>query len=173
MKQSLVKLSKSEILFLKALLADGHKTDAQIARDTGLSKPSANRIRKKLEGEKVLDDYIPIIDLEQFGIQLYAVILFEWTAFTDNDATKKMEKEFASTPQVVYFAAGESSNNVHYCSMLGFFDIEDYHAFFSEFRRKYGKSLGHLESFIIPGSKVLKQDFTDLAKLAIERGVSE
>jgi DNA-binding Lrp family transcriptional regulator len=173
MQQSITKLNESEIKFLNALLEDGHKSDAQIARETKLSKPTTNRIRKKLEKEDVLTDYIPVIDLEKFGIQMFSVVLFEWTNFSDRKATEKMVDEFTTTPQVVYFAEGESSTNLNYCAVLGFYDLADYHAFFNEFREKYGKFIGKLEFFMIPGRKVIKQDFTDLAKMVIKRGATE
>ncbi len=173
MQQSIVKLHSSEIKFLKALFSDGHKTDAEIARETELSKATANRIRKKLEESKILVDYVPVIDLDKFGVQLFAVVLFEWTNFADREATKKMEKEFVETPQVVYFAAGESSSNLHYCAFLGFFDLNDYHEFFDELRHKHGKSLAKIEYFLIPAKRIIKQDFTGLAKLAIQRGAVE
>ncbi|MBI5046600.1 Lrp/AsnC family transcriptional regulator [Candidatus Micrarchaeota archaeon] len=169
MQQSSIKLSKSEILFLKALLADGHKNDAKIAREIGISKATASRIRKRLETDEVLIDYMPIINLDGFGINLYAVVLFQWRDFNDGNKTSSMEKEFSETPQVVYLSAGESSTNFNYVAMLGFFDMTDYHAFFNEFRKKYQQSVGKIEVFFIPSKQIIKQDFTDLAKLMLKK----
>ena len=172
MKKSIDLLNENETKFLLSLLEDGHKTDSEIAKEIQLSKASVGRIRKKLESQKILADYIPVVDLDSFGVKLFAVVLFEWTSFSDAEKTKRMEKEFNTTPHVVYFAAGESSNNLNYVAVLGFLDLSDYKAFFDEFRKKYANSLGRLETFFIPSEKILKQDFTDLAKLVLKR-VSE
>jgi DNA-binding Lrp family transcriptional regulator len=167
MKKSIGKLNKNETKFLEYLLDDGHSTDSEIALKISLSKASVGRIRKKLESQKILADYIPIIDLDKFGVKLFSVVMFQWTSFSDNEKTRRMEKEFISTPHVVYFAGGESSNNLNYVAVLGFTDLTDYNAFFDEFRKKYSSSIGRLETFFIPSNKILKQDFTDLAKFVV------
>jgi len=167
MKKSIDKLNKNETKFLISLLEDGHGTDSEIARKIGLSKASVGRIRKKLETQEILVDYIPIVDLDKFGVNLFAVVMFQWTAFSDNEKTRRMEKEFISTPHVVYLAGGESSNNLNYVAVLGFTDLAEYNTFFDEFRKKYSSSIGRLETFFIPSNKILKQDFTDLAKFVV------
>ncbi len=170
MKQSKEKLTENERKFLFSLLRDGHKTDAEISREIKLSKASVGRIRKRLEEDKIIVDYIPIVNLDAYGINLYAVVSFEWRGISNPALTKKLEEEFVSTPQVLYFASGESSHNLNYVSMFGFFNISDFHDFFNEFRKKYGENIGQVETFFIPANNVIKQDFTGLAKLVIERG---
>lgn len=163
-------ISENETKFLLSLLSGVNKNDVQIAREIKTSKATVNRIRKRLEKEGILEGSIPLVNLDSFNIELYAVVMFEWKSFSDKKLTIRMEKEFIETPQVVYLSAGESSSNLNYIAMLGFQDLSDYHAFFNEFREKYQKYLGGITTFFIPSKRILKQDYTDLAKFVIKKG---
>jgi len=166
MEKSSLKLSNYEKKFLLSLIEDGSKPDSDISKETKISKASASRIRKKLKESEILLDSILVINLEKFGISFYAVLFFEWQLSNDQKTTKKMEEEFVSSPQVVYFAEGDNPN-INYIAMLAFFDFEDYQDFLSEFRQKYGNSLKRLETYFIQPKKILKQDYTDLSKMLI------
>ena len=136
MKQSTIKLSKLEIKFLKSLLEDGSKHDAQIAKETSMSKASAHRIRKKLQKEEVLVDFLPIVDLEKFGIKFYTILIYQWLDFSE-ESTSKMIKEITDDPHSVYFATGESSDGMTHVVMLGFTDLSEYHTYINNFRKKH------------------------------------
>jgi len=168
MKQSSKKLSENDKKFLLSLVSDGHKTDAEISREIHVSKASAGRIRKRLETDNILLDYIPVVNLDIYGINLYAVVSFEWHGSSPAPA-KKMEGEFSRTPQVIYFASGEGPRNMNYLAMLGFSDLLEFHEFLNEFKQKYGGHLGSVETFFIPANKIMKQDFTELVKLILKR----
>ncbi|MDO8553746.1 MAG: Lrp/AsnC family transcriptional regulator [Candidatus Micrarchaeota archaeon] len=169
MQQSIKKLDNNETKFLISLLEAGNKTDTKIAKEIHLSKATVNRIRKRLELQGIITDCIPILNLDYFGVNMFAVVLFEWRDFDNSKETQAMESEFSKTPQVVYFSVGESSSNLNYVAMLGFFDMADYHAFFNEFRKKYQSAIGKIEVFFIPSKRIIKQDFTDLAKLVLKK----
>ena len=171
MAQIPIKLTNYEKKFLFALLEDGSKEDATIARETGISKSSVSRIRKKLQSECVIMDYLPIVDLDRFGIEFYAVVMFAWSDFEEK-AAESMVQEVSKNPNVVYFAGGESSDGLTHVMMIGVKDLSEYQEFLTKFRRKYKDHIGRLFSFFVPSKKIVKQDFTDLVKLTL-RGVDK
>jgi len=171
MKKSKLKLSKNEKKFLLSLLKDGSKTDAQIAREIRVSKATVHRIRKKLEEEKTLVDYIPIVDLDRLGIGMFAVVMFQWNKFDDEKLTEKILTDLKNDPRVVYLAAGDSSNGLTHVMMLGFSSLSEYHSYFKQFRAKYKGSIDNINTFFIPSEKIFKQDYTGLVAHIIEREV--
>jgi len=166
MQQSSIKLTKSEKKFLLSLMEKGERNDSEIAHGIKISKSSVSRIRKKLTQEGVLAGVTPALDLEKFGASFYAVMLFQWNAFSDAKLTRKMEADFTTTPQVVYFAEGSTPNS-KYVAMMAFLDFEDYNRFLSEFRGKYGNCTANLETLFIQQKRVLKQSYGDLIKMLI------
>ena len=168
MKQSSLKINKSEKEFLIHLLKDGHKNDAEIAKEVSMSKSSIHRIRQKLENSGVIADYIPIIDLDKIGVNVFFVVMFEWQSFEDEALTKKSFSDIQKDNHVVFFGNGEGSEGHTSVLFLGFRDVYEYTLYFREFRKKYGKSVGHISSFMIPSKEILKNDFTGLARDAVE-----
>ena len=166
MKQSSVKLTKTERRFLISLTKGGDKNDTEISNEMKVSKATVSRIRKKLSEEGLLAGATPKLDLEKMGVCFYYVLVFQWNAFADRKLTEKMEKDFTSTAQTIYFAEGSNPNS-KYIANMAFIDFEDYNAFLAEFRRKYGASLSNFETFFIQPKKILKEDYGDLARMLI------
>jgi len=167
MKQNVLKLSKNEKKFLISLLEDGNKTDVQISKETGISKASASRIRKKLESEKIIIEYIPIMDLDLIGIDVFLVFLFQWKAFKDNKLTSQIMKELETDPHVVFLANGEGSEGFTTCVFMGFKNIKEYHSYFKKFRKKYESYIGKVSTLLVPSQEIIKHDFTDIVKKLI------
>ena len=166
MQQSSIKLTKTERRFLISLTKGGDKNDSEIAKEMKVSKGTVSRIRKKLSEEGLLAGATPKLDLEKMGVCFYYVLVFQWNAFADRKLTEKMEKDFTSTAQTIYFAEGSNPNS-KYIAKMAFVDFEDYNEFIAEFRRKYGASISGLETFFIQPKRVLKEDYGDLVKMLI------
>lgn len=166
MQQSFVKLLKTEKRFLLSLIQNREKNDSDIAKELKMSKGTVSRTRKKLEERGLLAGSSPNLNMEKFGVSFYTLMLFQWNAYSDSKLTKKMEEEFVSTPQTVYFAEGSTPNS-KYVAMMGFLDFEDYNNFLEEFRAKYGGAVTGLESLFIQQKRVLKQSSVDLAKILV------
>ena len=170
MKQSIEKLSLKEKKFLISLLEDGSKSDAQIAREIGLSKSTIYRIRKKLEKEGVITEYIPIIDLDKLGVEAFLVLVFQWTAFKNKELTKKIMRELKKDPHVIFLANGEGSEGLTTCVFFGFKDLEEYNNYFKKFRSKYEDFVGKSVILLIPSKQIIKHDFTDLVAFILRGG---
>jgi len=164
MKQSIKKLSLNENKFLISLLEDGNKSDAQIAREIGVSKSTTYRIRKKLEKEGIVVEYIPIIDLDKLGVEAFLVLVFQWTAFKNKELTEKMMRELEKDPHVIFLANGEGSEGLTTCVFFGFKDLEEYNSYFKKFRSKYEDFMGKSIILLIPSKQIIKHDFTDMVK---------
>ena len=164
MKQKFRKMSKNETNFLISLLEDGSKTDAQISKEIGVSKSTTYRIRKDLEKEEIISEYIPIIDLDNVGVGVFLVLMFQWTAFKDKKLTNKLQSELKKDPHVIFLGNGEGSEGLTTCVFFGFKDLEEYNAYFKTLRGKYEEFLGKTTSLLIPSKEIIKHDFTDLVK---------
>jgi len=167
MQQSSIKLTKTERRFLTSLTKNGDKNDSEIAKEMKVSKATVSRIRKKLTEEGLLAGATPTLDLEKMGICFYYVLVFQWNAFADRKLTEKMERDFTSTAQTIYFAEGSNPNS-KYIAKMAFVDFEDYNNFIAEFRGKYGASISDLETFFIQPKRILKEGYGDLVKMLLE-----
>lgn len=172
MKQNIKKLSKNEKKFLISLLEDGSKTDVQISREIGVSKSTAYRIRKDLERDKIISEYIPIIDLDKIGVEAFLVLVFQWTSFKDKQLTNKMMNELEKDPHVIFLGNGEGSEGLTTCIFLGFKSLSEYNSYFKNFRRKYEDFLGKTVTLLIPSKEIIKHDFTDMVKYVLGGEVS-
>lgn len=168
MKQSIINLSKNEKLFLKAILRYGNKPDAEIARETKMSKATANRIRKDLEKRKVILEYLPIIDLESTGINIFMSVLLQWKGFKDEKLTNQLMKDLENDSHVAFLGSGEGSGFTHLI-FLGFSDLSQAHVYFNKFRMRYESVLGEMVPFFIPINEIRKQDYTDLVRYVLEK----
>ena len=166
MQQSSIKLTKTERRFLISLTKGGDKNDTEISKEMKVSKATVSRIRKKLAEEGLLAGATPKLDLEKMGVCFYYVLVFQWNAFADKKLTEKMERDFTSTAQTIYFAEGSNPNS-KYIAKMAFVDFEDYNNFIAEFRHKYGTSISGLETFFIQPKRILKEDYGDLVKMLI------
>ena len=134
MAKNTIKISENEKKFLKCILDNGNITDTEIAKKTKISKSTCSRIRKKLE-KSLISEYIPIIPLDKVGIKVFLVLTFQWTAFDNEQATNKAFSEFKKDPNVVFLASGEGSTSSTVI-FIAFEDLESYHAYLKDFRKK-------------------------------------
>ena len=162
-----IKLSGSEKKFLNVILKQGHVTDAVICKETGLSKSSCSRIRKKLESS-LISEYIPIIDLDKVGINVFLVLTFQWKAFDNLNLTKKTFADFEKDANVIFMANGEGSI-ASTVMFIAFENLEDYHKYLKSFRINYGKYTDNIHTLLLPSKDVIKNDFTEVIRKVIVR----
>ncbi|MBI2653312.1 Lrp/AsnC family transcriptional regulator [Candidatus Woesearchaeota archaeon] len=163
MKQSIENLTENEKKFLELLLEKGNISDADIAKKTGMSKSTCSRIRKKME-KLLISEYIPIIELDKVGIEVFLVLLFKWNSFDKEDLTKKTFHEFEKDPHVIFLANGQGSAGQSTVMFMGFKSLEQYNEYFKEFRKKYDKYIENVNSLILPSKELIKHDFTEIIK---------
>ena len=165
MGENILKLTKNEKKFLNAILKQGYMSDTDLCRETGLTKSTCSRIRKRLEND-LISEYIPIIDLHKAGINVFLVLTFQWTSFDDEQLTKRVFSELKNDPKVVFLAHGEGSISST-VAFIAFKDLENYHTYLRDFRKRYGKHLQNINTLLLPSREVIKNDFTEVISLAI------
>ncbi len=170
MIKSCTSLSKNDVKFLLSLLDNGSKNDTEIANDINMSKATVSRIRKRLE-ENFISDYIPIINLEKVGVNIFLVALFQWKSYKDDALTKKFIAELEKDPHVIFLADGEGNDGLTTSVFFGFEDINEYQEYFKEFRKKYEDQIGKVVTLITSSQQIIKHDFTDIIKHQLRRCV--
>jgi len=168
MKQSIAKLTKTEKKFIISLF-EGDATDTLIAKRMKVSKASISRIRKKLQKEKVLVDFTPIVDFEKLNVKLFAMVTFDWNNFKDQKITEQMQDFLAKNPHTILLTEGESFDGLNHLLYLGFRDLESYHEYFTQFRKRYGEFIKQLNVFFIPINKIIMHDYGNLAIHALNK----
>jgi DNA-binding Lrp family transcriptional regulator len=164
-KQNLSEIEKSVLL---SLLEDGRKGDSKISREIKTSRIYVNKIRKKLEKEKLIFGYLPLIDLDKIDVKFFVTVLFQWKGYEDEKLTERMLSDLEGDSSVIYLSVGEGSGFTTHI-LLGFSDFSGARDYLKEFRRKYGKQLGEFISFFASGDGILKQDYTDIIKEKIKK----
>jgi len=167
MQQKISFLKENEKKFLLCILTVGNLTDTEIARRIKINKSTCSRIRKRLEKD-FISEYIPIIDLEKVGIDIFVVLTFQWKAFNNKERSKKFFSNLKKDPQVIFLANGEGSS-ISTVMFLGFKDIKGYHEYFKEFRNQHNKFINNVNSLILPSREVIKNDFTDIIKYMLKK----
>jgi DNA-binding Lrp family transcriptional regulator len=149
-------MSENERKFLLALIADGSRTDADIADETGMSKSTANRIRRRFEENGTLREYIPVIDLEQIGVEVFATIILECDAPLET-------AEIAAIPNVIFLGETDDFTET-YVIFGGFSGFDAYHEFLEDLKDRYRDRVDAFDSRVIPPQRIVKEDFTHLIK---------
>lgn len=170
MKLNINKLSENETKFLKLILDKGNISDAEISKKTGISKSTCSRIRKKIESS-LIKEYLPIIELDEVGIEVFLVNIFKWTAFDNDTLTKKTFDSFDKDPHVIFLANGEGSGGLSTVMFMGFESLDQYHSYFKEFRKKYDKYITNVNTLMLPSKEVIKNDYTEIIKQVLLRGI--
>lgn len=164
-----ISLSEFEKLFLLSLLEDGRKTDTQVSDETEISITHVNRIRRTLEEEGFISQYVPVIDLDKIGVGLFAVVLFQWKGYDNAELTEQMIVDLGTDPDVAFFATGEGGSGSTMILLLGFSDLAEAHDYLNGFRKKYNRELGEMLSFFIPTEGVIKQDYSEMIKKRVKK----
>ncbi len=153
-------MSENERKFLLTLIEDGSKTDADIAEETGMSKSTANRIRRRFEENGTLREYIPVIDLGHMGVEVFATIILECEKPLDTD-------EIRDIPNVIFLGETDDFQET-YVVFAGFAGFEEYHEFIDAFKDRYREQVASFDSRMIPPGHIQKEDFTHIIKHTIK-----
>ena len=96
--------------------------------------------------------------------------MFKWTAFDNDTLTKKTFESFDKDPHVIFLANGEGSGGLSTVMFMGFENLEQYHSYFKEFRKKYDKYISNIHTLMLPSKEVIKNDYTEIIKQVLLRG---
>lgn len=158
-------MSENERKFLLALVEDGSRTDVEIARETGMSKATANRIRNRFEEDGVIHEYLPIVDLEAADVRIYSIMIVELEEAIETDG-------LSENPNVIFL--GETDDFQQTLVLFtGFKGFNEYHEFIRSFKDEYSDKVENFEKKLISPDKIFKEDFTHLIKHNLKEGLEK
>jgi DNA-binding Lrp family transcriptional regulator len=104
-KKGQSKLDPIDIQILKSLNENARKSSREIAKELGVATGTVYSRIKKLTDEKVIKDYVPILDASKVGFELTALILLQ----VDGKFLIDVEKNLAALDDVysVYDITGD------------------------------------------------------------------
>ena len=167
-----MKLTKNECTVIKFLLKNARTPDAVIARDLKISLQAVRNIRKKLERNKIIKGYSPLIDYEKLGINIFAIVLYKitpqaWTEFKEASIEK-----WLLHPNVVKFYRipnGDATHLIHY----GFRDVIEMNNFFQVLQSKFSKYIEIKRLYTICNGNLVKDSHDSLINLSLNSKYSQ
>ncbi len=158
-------MTENEKKFLLSLVEDGSKTDSEIAEEQGMSKSTANRIRRQFEEKGLIREYLPIIDLEAVGIRVYATITMRCTDAVDTAAIRDI-------PNVIFLGETDRFER-EYVIFAGFNSFDAYNDFIEEFKDRYRDRVDSFDNHLIASQNIHKEDFTPLIKHQLREALED
>lgn len=162
-----MKLTKNEGTVVKFLLKNARMPDAVIARHLKISLQAVRSIRIKLERNKVIKGYSPIIDHEKLGVNIFAIVLYKVTPEAWTEFKEIAIEKWLLHPNVVKFYRipnGDVTHMVHY----GFRDVVEMNNFFQILQSKYGKYIEIEKLYTICNGNLVKDSQESLINLSLD-----
>lgn len=144
----MIKLTKREKQVLTELLKNCKTSDQEIARRLKTSRPTIFKIREKLEKNKIIKGYVPIIDFEKIDINIQAVILYSWKDYSKINQLKKIIEYTKNLPEVVLFVKGEGMGSKTDLIISIHQDIKDYEGFIRKLKYEWKNNIENVEVFL-------------------------
>lgn len=130
-----IKLTKKDKLLLNNLMKNARLSISQIAKSIGVSKEVANYRLKRLENQKLIKGYYPIIDISGLGYQSYRIQI---KYNTNNIEIKKQILDYLRSQEIVswiYELAGKWDLVV----LFWVKNVTEYNGFYDELMTNYGQ----------------------------------
>ncbi len=163
----MVKLTLREKQVLTELLKNCKVSDQEIARRLKTSRPTVFKIRERLEKERIIKAYVPIVDFEMLNLNLQSVILYRWRDYSRTEELEKTIKFINSLPEVVLFIKGEGMGSKTDLIISIHEDIRDYERFIRKLKYEWKDNVENAEVFLSSIEGIAKG--YDLASPALQK----
>jgi DNA-binding Lrp family transcriptional regulator len=161
----MINLTKREKQVLIELLKNCKITDQEIARKLKTSRPTIYKIRKRLEDEKIIKNYFPVLDFQKIGLSLQAIILYRWKDYSKTNELEKTIKFINSLPEVVLFIKGEGIGSKTDLIISLHKDLKEYETFIRKLKYEWKDNVEDVEVFLSSIDAISKG--YDLSSVAI------
>lgn len=150
-----MKLTRNECTVIKFLLKNARTPDAVVARNLEISLQAVRNIRKKLERNGIIKGYSSIINHEELGINVFAIVLYKvtphaWAEFKDADIEKWLLHP--NVMKVYRIPNGDITHILHY----GFRDIIEMNGFFQALQSKFSRYIEIIRLYTICNGNLIK-----------------
>jgi len=144
----MINLTKREKQVLIELLKDCKISDQEIARRLKTSRPTIYKIRKRLEDEKIIKNYFPVVDFQKLGLSLQAIILYRWKDYSKTAELENTIKLINSLPEVVLFIKGEGLGSKTDLIVSIHKDLKEYETFIRKLKYEWKDHVEGVEVFL-------------------------
>ena len=144
----MVKLTTREKQVLKELIKNCKITDQEIARKLKTSRPTILKIRKRLEKNRIIKGYFPLIDFEKVNLNIQAVILYQWKDYSKSEELKEAINFIKSLAEVVLFIKGEGIGGRTDLIISIHEDLKDYEKFIRRLKYHLKNNIANIEVFL-------------------------
>ena len=143
-------LKDVEVRLIAELMKNSHRSDRELAHCIGVSQPTVSRLIKRLEKERVIQEYTIIPNFNKLGYHICAITFANFETPKDLQAMRKLIEQYGTRlseiPEAIVLerGMGEEANGI----------VISFHENYSE----YKKFLEWLKQFT-PSSKYTLHNF--------------
>lgn len=156
-------LTKNEKRVLQFLLENSRLTDTNIAEKLNISSQAVGRIRKELEGEKVIEGYKAKLNSNKLGVKAFALIRM---AISKESKKKEIEQEIVKLKNTIVFIQ-TMDGDMNYIIIMGFANLEEMEVFINE-ETELRRNITIKEVIPYCQRNVFKNSIKDLLKFMID-----
>jgi DNA-binding Lrp family transcriptional regulator len=158
-------MDKKEQL-IKELTINARQSDRELARQLKTTQPTISKLRKKLEKERIIEQYTIIPNLSKMDIELVAFITIKWHDYNEKELLEKFRTFLKLDKNVLFSAPGEGFDNKTKIIMTFHKDYKDYELFLRKIRAEYKDMLENMDSFLISTDHIITNfDFNIISRL--------
>ncbi len=162
-----MRLTENDKKVLKMLLKNARTSDAEMARQLGLTTQAARKIRQKLEKERVIKKYAAILDYEKLDLKAFAIAMMRATP----EAVEKYGSDFiinsARDPSIVSFFRIPRGDITH-IALFGFKDLRELDNYFHILQTRYVRYVEIRRIYVFSHKSLVKQSALGLLSKAID-----
>jgi len=160
------KMDEKTRLLLKELTLNSRQSDREIAKKLKTTQPTISRLRKKLEKEKIIENYTFIPNLSKMNIELISFITIKWKDYNQKKTLEEFRQFLKVDKNVLFSAPGEGFDNKTKIIMAFHKNYMEYELFLRDIRAKYNDMIENMDSFLISTEHIITNfDFNIVSRL--------
>jgi DNA-binding Lrp family transcriptional regulator len=130
------------------LIKNSNRSDHKLAKITGISQPTATRLRNQLEKQRYIQEYTIIPDLTKMGYTIMAIFCIKYKAHL-KDKVKEMSSDAALKHTSTVFASRAQGMGKNAISISLFKDYTEYSKYVSDLGVNWGDMVEEWSSMLI------------------------
>ena len=163
-----IDLTRNERRVLKFLVSDGRVPDADIARDLSITSQAVGKIRKKLEGDRIITGYRATVDYEKLGIKVFAVVLFRYIPEVWRQIKSEEDiRERVKGPHLINFYRIPEGDVTHIVT-YGFRSLDELDNYFHVLQTERGHISEIRKLYVFSAKSLVKEDPRELVLKVID-----
>ena len=163
----MMKLTLREKQVLTELIKNCKISDQEIARKLKTSRPTILKIRKRLEKKGIIKGYTSLVNFEELGLNIQAVVLYRWKDYSKSKELESTIKFITSLQEVILFVKGEGVGSKTDLIISVHEDLKDYEKFIRKLKYQWKNNVENVDVFLSSIDGIFKN--YELSSPAISR----